>query len=199
MEMATPFASFYHAAIADVDSIRDQDLLNTSLSQLSKNLPQSVGKRQTMSLYLRWLEIHRQNPSKSTEHWVNTLLHWAQALRSRGFKESNLVSEVSKWKEENVPFAGSNKRQPPSKEDIAKAYVDGSDGRSYEERDRSDRSWESERERSDSWRPYDSTLEERIRDHSKCVYKGKKKVHPDVYDQPPPGNYICNRCGKRGT
>lgn len=32
-----------------------------------------------------------------------------------------------------------------------------------------------------------------------CSREKAKKRHPDNFDGPPPPNYICNRCGKKGT
>jgi hypothetical protein len=107
--------------ISRVESMSNEELFETSLSALSRKLSASLSSRQTFVVYLNWLEVHRQRPSKLTEHWDNTLLHWAQALRTRGFTLDRLISEVQTWVQDNRPVR-SHRRSPPEPHDLAKAY-----------------------------------------------------------------------------
>lgn len=97
-------------------------LLFLGLYQLMGLTFQYLSSRRVLAIYLRWLEIHRQESSKSTYHWPNTLLHWAQALKHRGFGEIELINEVDKWKEANGPFRSYTRRYPPMPREIAKAF-----------------------------------------------------------------------------
>jgi hypothetical protein len=162
-----------------------------------------------MSVYLKWLEVHRQKPSKITEHWSNTLLHWAQSLRSRGFRQSELISEVNTWKEENGPLRSFERRYPPMPSDIRRAFGDENqpstpnrfelyDERKYRERERDrdrDRNWDERREDSsrkeDRYRPSKTSK-------SDWVLSKSDPTIPKEFLQPPPKNYICNRCGEKG-
>jgi len=45
------------------------------------------------------------------------------------------------------------------------------------------------------YRPEDSPS----RSRPDCNRPKTKKRHPDNFDGPPPPNYVCNRCGKKGT
>ena len=165
------------------DSVPDSTLLNISLSTFSRNC--KGPSRTTMSNFLRWLETHRQHPSKLTPVWSDTILQWSQALRTLGFRESEIVSEVNKWKEVNGPFKSSNKRYtryPPMPADIKRAFRDIQASPS-KVRDRM----------GDSYRRLESMKEE-MYDYS----RPSEINHPSNFEGPPPKNYICNRCGKKG-
>ena len=163
---------------SDPEEWTDSDLLKTSLSILSKTLNHSLTNRRTLAVYLKWLKVHLQNPSELTKAWENTLLHWAQALRARGFDKEELIAAVKEWKEENGPFdtlacARGQQRCPPMAYDIAKAWgethyqvpVLGSSSGKHR----------------DSWRP------------------GRNCSKREDYEGIPPGDYVCNRCGTAGT
>lgn len=166
-----------HSMGETVDSatVTDQELLQTSLSDLSKKLSSDIPSRLQLSIYLRWLELHRQNETRLTEHWVNTLLHWAQSLRSRGFREDELIREVNMWKDrhekENGAFRSKTNRYPPGTREISNAYREKSKAQHWNPREQDTRRIET----------YDD------RDPA-AKFLGK-----------PPPNYICNRCGQTGT
>jgi len=131
-----------------------------------------------MSIYLRWLEIHRQKPSNLTKLWENTIFHWAQALRSRGFTESELVREVNSWKEiqleRNGPFRSWMHRDPPMPKDIARAYAN------------------------DSTSTRQNPKHEKYKPLAKSDHNTKMQKGHSEFSRPPPGNYVCNRCEARG-
>jgi hypothetical protein len=195
--------------ISDPDSISSDDLFKISLQQLSKNLPQTTSSRATLFIYLRWLEVHRQNPSKRTDHWQNTLLHWAQSLRSRGFRESEIVATVEDWKDANGPFSSQWRRYPPSPKDIGKAFDEMEKKYRGDDRDRDERNQEPsladrlDRPLGDSYRPKESgygseNSPQRSRDEVKEAKMKAKKHKQENFEGKPPPNYICNRCGRKG-
>lgn len=167
-------------------AVPDEDLLSLSLSTFNKNCKGS--SQATISTFLRWLEVHRQNPSKFTPVWSDIILQWSQSLRSRGFRESDVVYEVKKWKEANEPFRSFTRRYPPMAADIERAYRDVPTTLKARDKTR-------ERDRiGDSYRPSDSLKEETKYDY----YRPSEKKQPSNFDGPPPPNYVCNRCGKKG-
>lgn len=150
-------------------------LLETSLSSLSRILSESLSQRRILAVYLKWLEIHRLHPSDLSKHWDNTLMHWSQSLRLRGFDKDELIIEIKKWKEDNSPLQSPQsvwplRRYPPTPYDIAKGWPD------------------SEHKR-----------------YSSSSGTGKQDPYrPGIYPQPlgfsgkPPGGYVCNRCATSG-
>jgi hypothetical protein len=167
-------------------AVPDDDLLSLSLSTFNKNCKGS--SQETMSTFLRWLEVHRQNPSKFTPVWSDIILQWSQSLRSRGFRESEVVYEMKKWKEANEPFRPFTRRYPPMPADIERAYRD--EPTSLKARDKM-----RERDRmGDSYRPSDPLKEETKYDY----YRPSEKKQPFNFVGPPPLNYVCNRCGRKG-
>ncbi|TVY35153.1 putative RING finger protein [Lachnellula subtilissima] len=200
--MSSAGSSALGETILDPSSLTDRELLKMPLKHLAKNISLTTSSRNTMAVYLKWLEIHRQEPSKLSEHWSNTLMHWVQSLRSRGFRENELISEVNAWKEENGPFRSVEKRYPPTSKDIMKVFGNGNeplvpvDERRYLERERP-RAWE---------RPWDERREESSRKEDRYRLSKEAKearwllrdVSRDLYQEPPPKSYTCNRCGEKG-
>jgi hypothetical protein len=190
--------------IDDPDSMSSDDLFKLSLQQLSKNLPQTTSSRATLSIYLRWLEIHRQKLSQRTDHWQNTLLHWTQSLRSRGFRESEIVATVEDWKDANGPFRSQCRRYPPSPKDIGKAFDEVEKKYRGDNKDRElDLAERLNRPLGDSYRPNESSYGSgnsppRSRNESKEAKVKSKKHKQENFEGKPPPNYICNRCGRKG-
>jgi hypothetical protein len=183
-------------------------LFEISLTKLSKSLPQTTPSRATLSIYLRWLEVHRREPTQRTEHWHNTLLHWTQSLRSRGFREYEIVAAVEDWKDANGPFRSQWRRYPPSPREIGRAFDEAMEKSRERERERSrDRSRghdvasRLDRPLSDSYKPKNSShgpgdSPHRSR-HESNRFKKTKRQQENFEGKPPP-SYICNRCGKKG-
>jgi hypothetical protein len=109
--------------------LSDDELLHMPLKTLSKSITHTTSSRLTIDIYLRWLEIHRQEPTKLSEHWSNTLLHWSQSLKSRGFQAHEIIADVEDWKDrmkkERGPFRSYERRYPPAPADIRRAFEDG--------------------------------------------------------------------------
>ncbi|TVY42128.1 putative RING finger protein [Lachnellula occidentalis] len=186
--------------ILDPSSLTDEELLKMPLKHIAKNISLTTSSRITMSAYLRWLEIHRCSSSKLSEHWSNTLMHWVQSLRSRGFLEHELISEVNAWKEENGPFRSVEKRHLPNAKNIMKVFGDGTeppfplDERRYLGREPRERPWDERRE--ESSRTEDQY---RLKKEAKSAgYLSRWDDSRDQYQAPPPKGYICNRCGGKG-
>jgi hypothetical protein len=153
--------------LSDPDSLTTEDFLKLTLSTLSKNLSHLLSDRWVILTYIRWLDTHRQNPSRVTEHWMNTSQQWVQALHARGFRQSELIGAIESWKEEHSYTKDSarmsDSRRLPTKEDIVRLFeIQKADGRPTDMNDR-----------------YGKTVGD--------------------FQKPPPGNYVCNRCGKKGT
>jgi hypothetical protein len=161
----------------DPEQWSNAKLLDTSLSTLSKTLSGRLSSRRTLVVYLKWLEIHRAHPSRLTKFWENTIMQWAQALRARGFKKEELISDVEKWKKEHSLFSSPNpppnSRYPPMPYEIAKAWP--------ESEVKTPSSGLSAGKRGDCYRPVKSSHPQREN------FSGK-----------PPGYYTCNRCGIQG-
>src|SRR6187402_556865 len=151
-------SSSHDSPITDPNLVTNHQLRNMSLRSLSRNLPLSISSRSTMSIYLRWLEIHRQERSRRTEHWSNTIMHWCQSLASRRFHVSGVIAEVSKWKEHNGPFSSKYHRLPPTQVDIERAFKEIP--RTYENRKLADGMGE-------SYRPLESDSKWKDKYHEK--------------------------------
>jgi hypothetical protein len=202
MSLATRARKETNSCIVEPDFMSTADLITLSLRQFSSSLPETTSSRATLTIYLRWLEAHRQQPSKVTEHWQNTLLHWAQSLRSRGFLESEIIRAVEDWKEANGPFRSKDRRYPPTSRDIGMAFDE------MEKKHRGDERVQKEtladrldRPLGDSHRPKDTSIRSgdsppRSKHDFEKAKKKKNKVRN--FEGKPPGNYICNRCGHRG-
>lgn len=187
--MGSDSRSYRDSTITDPDSMSDKALFDLSLTRLSKSLPQATSTRSTLSIYLRWLEVHRQEPTKRTEHWQNTLLHWAQSLRSRGFQEHAILHAVDNWKEANGPFRSKQRRYPPMNYDISKAFEEM---RQIETMDKM----------GDSYYPKGSIHrrgDSPARSNEDFTRPRKNNRSVENYEGPPPPNYVCNRCKKKGT
>jgi hypothetical protein len=110
-------------------------------------------------------------------------MHWAQSLKSRGFREREVIDELTKWKDANAQQRSKNNRYLPSGKDIMDAFAEPKRKvpSADRKRDRDHDIWRSGSE------PRDMPM--RI----------KKRLHADNYDGPPPKNYVCNRCNLKGT
>lgn len=162
------------------DTVTGRDLVQISLRHLSKSLDlDSASSRTTISMYLRWLEVHRVENTKITEHWEDTLIRWVQSLKSRGFTKTEIQAEVARWKEKNEPFRSNHKRYPPLPKDVVKAFEEDQ----YFERN------------GESWRPVDKCGESARYSIPSWKDHSEKETQ---YIGVPPGDYICNRCHKRG-
>jgi hypothetical protein len=106
------------------ETLSDEELTRTSLSVFSKSLGVFASQR-VIDAYLRWLEVQRTAPRRNINyHWLNTVAHWTQALRARGFSLEEIIREVSAWKEVNGPFvepnpSDSESRLPPTPVNLA--------------------------------------------------------------------------------
>lgn len=185
--MGPPTFSHREKTIEEPDRVSNSQLLQTSLHNIAQTLPRTTSARATFSIYLRWLEVHRKHPSKLSEHWDNTVLHWAQSLKQRGFNKSDVVNELQRWTESQPSsiYKDSNGRFPPKSRDIAAAFENIKPSHYRQER--------SSRDTGDSWRPSDG------RGPSTSSVWGSRKNPSADFSGPPPKNYICNRCSKPGT
>lgn len=144
-----------------------------------------LSPRIVLDIYVRWLELHRLEESKRTSHWGNTILHWTQALRSRGFSESELLENMAQWKLKYGPFRSKSRRFPPSSKEISKAFEDV---------------------------PRNVSEVNKLKPHSvdraspqsaqQVTHRNAYQVSPRKgfvsYDYPPHPSYVCNRCGEPG-
>ncbi|KAG9231620.1 hypothetical protein BJ875DRAFT_406612, partial [Amylocarpus encephaloides] len=155
-----------------------------------------------MTVYLRWLEVHRKSPSDFSNHWGNTVYQWGQSLRSRGFKEYEVIREVELWKEGKGPFSKIEGRPPPVSSDLYKSFNEPLNGGKPGER-------KPDPSGGLSWRRDGPLLDVRPNQPSHAYYQEKtsksepfceppKKKTLDMFLGAPPGNYVCNRCGKKG-
>ncbi|KAH6673407.1 hypothetical protein B0J14DRAFT_654069 [Halenospora varia] len=196
--------------IYDPDSLSDNDLLWMPLRGLTRNLSTKASERATSTVYLRWLEVHRATPSRISAQWENTVLHWVQSLRARGYLEVDIVNMVRHYEIDNDPRDILNRRIP-KREDIMKAYANygniiqnkSKDKKEDENtkpsnmRDRSDDAyWRRETKKDDIYRS--SSSKKDLYASSSIRAPTKKKIDPEEFLKPPPGNYICNRCGLKG-
>jgi len=174
------------ALFRDPHSLSDQDLLKISLSTLSKGLDPTLSPRKTMKMYLRWLEMHRQNVSSLTQVWHNALMQWIQSLRARGFSKSEIIEDVNRWKTENSSFPFSFGRHPPGVGDITKAFNNDDMGKRDDGNNkRPDRLRASGVSPRSGW-PYETSR------------SNKYKPSEEDFERTPPGNYICSRCHTKG-
>ncbi|PBP27227.1 putative protein MPE1 [Diplocarpon rosae] len=220
--------------IRDPDFIYDHELYLMSQRLLSKSLPVSTSTHATFSIYLRWLEVQRQQPSLRTEHWSNTLLHWVQSLASREFSQDQVIQEVGRWKREQGLFDSKLHRSLPTESDIRRGYenyakvlnegrqpkrfdtyddskpvdtmVGGHDiyrpsGLKVQRRDeniRPDGSWKQREEALlQDWGRDEPRGDDFWREGS-FGKSERKQTDQHKFDGPPPANYVCNRCSKRG-
>ncbi|KAI9054841.1 hypothetical protein LZ554_001985 [Drepanopeziza brunnea f. sp. 'monogermtubi'] len=195
--------------IIDPYAITDRELFHISQRSLSKSLSAQVSSRATFAIYLRWLEVHRQEPSRRSEHWSNTVMHWVQSLRSRGYQEEEVIGRVEEWVRQEGPWTARSHRHPPTERDIRKAFGEGArqqrEGRNLEERMDRERLAVTYDERKvsvrmmsgghDIYRPSDSMFQ---KPEEAWERKERKRIEQYKLDLPPPMKYVCNRCGKKG-
>ena len=130
-------------------------------------------------------------------------MHWVQSLRSRGFRENELILEVNAWQEENGPFRSVEKRYPPTSKDIMNVFGDGNEPlvpvseRKYLERERArERPWDERRE--ESIRKENSYRLSKEAKEAKEARWLLRDVSRNPYQETPPKSYTCNRCGEKG-
>jgi hypothetical protein len=99
-----------------------QRLLETSLKTLGKTLSPATSTQATMALYLRWLEVHRREPTRLSEPWDNCMRNWAQALKSRGLSQHEVIDELRRWKATKGPFPAVDQRHVPTPDDVLDAF-----------------------------------------------------------------------------
>ena len=181
------FDSSYMSTLqSDPESVTDDDLLKISPIDLSKKFGADTSSRAKFAVHLRWLEVHRENPGRSTEDWGKTTTLWIQSLRDLGFGESRVIEEVVNWKADHErtkgPFRSRWRRYPPTPKDVYRAFG------------------VLKTQKHDTYQP--NELPHELTHQSNETMKDKiyKKTYRGVseFEGPPPGNYICNRCGKKG-
>jgi hypothetical protein len=165
------------------ETLSDEELTRTSLSVFSKGLGLFTSRR-VINAYLRWLEVQRNAPRRNINyHWLNTIAHWAQALRARGFSLEEINREVSIWKEVNGPFVEPNpldfeSRLPPTLTNLAFGW---------------DRTPITTKVVSNNENICDSTLNTMSRRYDAQLERKLDSALTKV-----PASYICNRCKGRG-
>jgi hypothetical protein len=182
--------------------LSDRELLNVPLRILSRGISITTSLSTTAKVYLRWIEAHRVANSKFTEHWDNTILHWAQSLRARGFKSQGIINEILIWKKEVGPLPLVDGRRPLESSDIENAYNDPSEC-SKSTKTKDETSWKREIQRDDLAVSYHDEPERSYHTQVQSSYEKyrslpKKKLYDNFQEAPPP-SYICNRCGKKGV
>ncbi|EPE31428.1 hypothetical protein GLAREA_12731 [Glarea lozoyensis ATCC 20868] len=205
--MSLPDRTKYGETISSPAKLTDRQLFTMPLREFSKSISLTTSFSTTADVYLRWLEVHRVRRSEFTEHWENTIIHWVQSLRARGFKEGDLINEIRIWKERSGPLIEVYGRQPPGSRDVEKAYDRPLNKNQLPHAN----SMEGDPRRRENPRdlfelPYDDDTEElqRVRNESRLeksyeIYKSSsKKKTMENFAGPPPPSYVCNRCGKKG-
>ena len=106
------------------DNMTVEELLQISLSVLTRNVAPTLPSGSIIFVYAQWLDIHRQNPSILTQHWVNTAQQWVHALRALGCSPHEIILGLDEWKmiTGNFPLAGSGSRSLPSSYEIIMWY-----------------------------------------------------------------------------
>ncbi|KAF8857235.1 hypothetical protein BDZ45DRAFT_691103 [Acephala macrosclerotiorum] len=179
----------------EFEGLSERAVCTISISTLSKTLHPDSTKRETFETFFRWFDIHRKNPTQLTVQWPNVLTHWVQRLASRGFTEQEIAEEVNIWTIQSPPLSSDRRRLPQTAIDINKALgtMTATDGRSRDDKNRDEKKAKREHE-TNFWRLSDSSR----REMSKAERTAHKRKLSEVYEQPPPSNYVCNRCDKKG-
>jgi hypothetical protein len=203
--MSLPDRTKNGETISSPAELTDRQLFTMALKSLSRGISLTTSLSTTADVYLRWLEVHRVRRSNVTEHWENTILHWVQSLRARGFKERDLINEVHIWKDRSGPLVVVGGRRPPSTRDVKKAYDEPlNQVKQTKPTDDNNRRRESSRDLFEL--PYDDETErpQRVRkevrlEKSYEMYKSASRKKPlENFAGPPPASYVCNRCGNKG-
>lgn len=79
------------------DNMTDEELLEISLSTLTKNLAPTLRRERIVRVYARWLDIHCVRNSPMTYHWANTVKQWVHALRHLGFSPCDIITGLGLW------------------------------------------------------------------------------------------------------
>lgn len=148
--------------IYDPTYFNDHVLLNISLRGLSRTIAPSLPMHSTLPIYVRWLCLHRDNPSSVTEHWLNTVQQWVHSLRKRDCYASEMDHALESRRQEyllnmKAPWDSYAGRPLPSTADIFRWFQNPSVEGYRNSRDQAD------------------------------------------FHKAPPGDYVCNRCDKKGT
>lgn len=165
------------------ETLSDDELTQTSLSVFSKGLGVFTSRR-VINAFLRWLEVQRNAPRRNINyHWLNTIGHWTQALRARGFSLEEIKREVSVWKEANGPFvepnpSDSESRLPPTLINLAFGW---------------DRTPVTTKGVTNNENARGSTLDTMSRRYDTQLERKLNNALTKV-----PASYICNRCKGRG-
>jgi hypothetical protein len=151
----------------DPDNMTNEELLQTSLEVLTKNVAPTLPGFSMVLIYCQWLDVHREHPSPLTQHWKITVQQWVQVLRSRGCSPSDIMLGLDEWNEITGDFYQkySGPRPLPTDEDILRLCG------------------------TQSMQSYQPT--------GRVDHTGYGKGHDD-FTGPPPGSYICIRCGVPG-
>jgi hypothetical protein len=163
--------------------LSNEELIKVPLSVFSKGLGVFTSRR-VINAYLRWLEVQRNAPRGNINyHWLNTIVHWTQALRARGFSLEEINREVSVWKEVNGPFvepysSDSESRLPPTLANLTSGW---------------DRMPITTKIVSDNKSIRNSTLDTMSRRYDTQLERKLDSALTKV-----PTTYICNRCKGRG-
>ncbi|RDL35680.1 uncharacterized protein BP5553_06292 [Venustampulla echinocandica] len=206
------------AAPTETDELTDNDLSVLSLKQLSRSVNLTTSPDSTLSIYLRWLEIHRQLKPNPSRPWRSTLARWVSALSSRGFCQSELANKVNIWKEQHGPFKDCARRPPPTPLDIEEAFTylrradwhrEGKDATRHRSVQSSNQSSTKAAHKESSFKTWKATMEGSRgpppRDYvcKRCDKKGHQledcptNLDP-AYDKPPDKNYTCTVCWETG-
>ncbi|CZR62097.1 uncharacterized protein PAC_11994 [Phialocephala subalpina] len=208
-----------HMTAREFEGLSERTVCTISISTLSKTLHPDTTKRETFATFFRWFDIHRKNPTQLTVQWPNVLTHWVQRLASRGFTEEEIAEEVNIWTRQIHLDSCDQRRLPPTTVDISKALgTMPTDEKPRDNKIRDEIRSRRERE-TDSWWTSDSSRGEMrdditnptfrrgdrrkeemtdLSNSSKAERTAYKRKMADVYGQPPPSNYVCNRCNKKG-
>lgn len=151
----------------DPDNMTNEELLQISLTVLTKNVAPSLPDYSVVLLYAQWLNVHCQNPTSLTQYWTTTTMHWVHALRSRGCSPSDIIHGLDVWKHlmAEIGSAYSTSRSLPTDKEVTMLY--------------------------------DIQSVESLQSTGQAEYYGQRNGVTD-YMAPPPGSYICNRCGIPG-
>ena len=154
----------------DPDKMTDEELLQTSLDVLTKNIAPTLPDYSIVLIYSQWLEVHAQNPTPLTAHWVNTTQQWVQALRSHGCTSAEIIFGLNGWKEvaARYPPKHARSRSLPTTQEVLIWY--GNEiTQGYPPAGKFEHGWQVEYGRA-----------------------------PENFMAPPPRGYVCNRCGVPG-
>jgi hypothetical protein len=105
------------------DNMTDDELLEISLSTLTKNLAPTLRRERIVRVYARWLDLHCVFNTPMTYHWSNTVQQWVHALRHLGFTASDISYGIGlrMIMARRVGFTAS--RAPPCSREVKMFYA----------------------------------------------------------------------------